>query len=58
MPNVRPHPPSNYFADRGPDPAAERDNHALDRRHHLDAQQRAIRDSVPPPHFARRRPPG
>ena len=60
MPHLRPHPPSRplFDDDRAADPATERDHQALHRRNHLDAQQRAIRDSVPRPHFSRTRPPG
>lgn len=58
MLHLRPHPPSRPLDEHASDPAAERDYHALDRRQHLDAQQRAIRDSVPRPHYSRPRPPG
>lgn len=58
MPQDRPRNAQPIPNGRPADPSASALNRALDRRHSLDEQQRAIRDCVPRPHFMRPRPPG
>ena len=52
-----PRPPANPLNDHSRDASRATLARALERRNQLDQQQRAIRDAIPRPHFARPRPP-